>query len=123
MACYACKTKPPSKSEFKHWQSIGYTGTYQQYSAAKNYTGEAQMFICGDLGEHCADCAGVAEFLCDYPVGDGKTCDRKICHSHAKEVSPEIHYCEQHYNEWVNFKNSGGIAEHLKNIIAFKDEK
>lgn len=123
MPCYVCKTKPPSKAEFKHWQSIGYTGTYQQYVAVKDYTGVSNVFICGDFGEHCSDCAGIAEFLCDYPVGDGKTCDRKICHGHAKEVAPEIHYCESHYQAWVKFKNSGGIAEHLKNIIAFKDEK
>ena len=123
MPCYVCKPRPPSKVEFKIWQDIGFTGTYQQYETAKKVSGSSPMLICGDLGDHCADCDDVSELLCDYPVGDGKTCDRSMCHSHAKEVAPEIHYCESHYQEWVNFKNSGGIAEHLKNIIAFKDEK
>ena len=123
MPCYVCKTKPPSKAEFKHWQSIGYTGTYQQYATAKNKVSDEPIFICGDLGEHCADCLDVAEFLCDYPVGDGKTCDRKMCHCHSNEIAPEIHYCTSHYNEWTDFKDAGGVAANLKNIIAFKGEK
>lgn len=77
--------------------------------------------ICGELGEHCSDCGDLGSNLCDYPVGEGKTCDRLMCDYHAKDVAPNIQYCEHHYHEWRKFKESGGIADHLKNVIAFKD--
>lgn len=79
--------------------------------------------ICGDLGPHCSDCGAGANYLCDFPVGDGKTCDRHICGYHAHEVAPEVHYCDGHHAEWRVFVESGGVAEHLANVIAFKAEK
>lgn len=78
------------------------------------------MFICGDLGPHCADCAGFGDFLCDYPVGDGKTCDRPICGEHATEIAPEVHYCAGHMKLWEEFKESGGVARQLENVVPFK---
>lgn len=36
-------------------------------------------FVCGPGITPCANCGQVADFLCDYPVGDGKTCDLPIC--------------------------------------------
>lgn len=44
------------------------------------------MFLCGEFGPHCGACASVGDFLCDFPVGDGKTCDMPLCESHATEV-------------------------------------
>jgi hypothetical protein len=80
-------------------------------------------FLCGDFGPHCADCARCSEALCDFPVGDGKTCDRNMCKKHATEVAPDVHYCAGHYTEWQAFRDSGGVAEHLRNVVAFKHEK
>lgn len=122
MACYIEKIREPSHSEYAIWQSIGFTGSYEQYVGQKTEVG-ATMFICGDLGDHCSDCNGFGDFLCDYPVGLGKTCDRAMCTDHAHEVAPEIHYCEGHYKMWLEFKNSGGVDESLRNVIAFKAEK
>lgn len=34
--------------------------------------------------------------LCDYPVGDGKTCDKPLCNGHARQVGPDLHYCHDH---------------------------
>lgn len=78
------------------------------------------MFLCGDFGPHCADCGAVGDNLCDYPVGDGKTCDRNICDRHAHEIAPNMHYCDQHYAEWRTFRDSGGVAAELENVVPFR---
>ena len=59
----------------------------------------------------------------DFPVSEGKTCDRLMCDDHAHEIGPELHYCEAHYQMWIAFKESGGVDASLKNVIAFKPEK
>lgn len=86
------------------------------------YEDEGNMFICGELGPHCTsdNCNWFADSLCDYPVGKGKTCDRKLCDDHAYEVAPDIHYCASHYNEWAKFRTSGGVKNELKNVVPFK---
>lgn len=76
---------------------------YRMYDDKRNPVGH----ICGDLGPHCADCGDTGDNLCDYPVGDGKTCDRSICEYHSHEVAPNMHYCDQHYAEW---KASSALA-------------
>ena len=49
------------------------------------------MFLCGDFGPHCGACASVGDFLCDFPVGDGKTCDMPLCERHASELRGAEH--------------------------------
>lgn len=68
-----------------------------------------RMFICGKLGLHCAaeKCADVSGFLCDYPVGEGKTCDLPLCDSHAYEVAPNVHCCPGHLILWKEFRDAG----------------
>jgi hypothetical protein len=78
------------------------------------------MFLCGDLGPHCADCEDVAINLCDYPVGDGKTCDRPICDLHSHEIAPNLHYCDAHNSEWERFRARGGVDRELVNVVPFK---
>jgi len=86
--------------------------------------GGGKAFLCGDLGPHCADhnCADVGTLLCDYPVGDGKTCDMYLCDGHAFEVAPNIHYCPGHALMWREFKASGGVQRELENVVPFKDK-
>lgn len=123
MPCYVQKIKPPTKSEYAHWKEMGYLGTWDDYCEAKKETVGQTMFLCGELGDHCADCSAVADNLCDFPVGSGKTCDRPICDDHAHEIGPDLHYCQAHYGMWQDFKNSGGVDASLRNVIAFKSEK
>lgn len=59
----------------------------------------AFAFICGKLGPHCRSCAAVSTLLCDFPVGNDKTCDAPMCVWHGTEVAPDIHYCGGHYAE------------------------
>lgn len=83
------------------------------------------MFIRGRLGPHCRAefCSWVSDYLCDYPVGKDKTCDRTLCSDHAYRVAPDIHYCAAHYNEWVKFKADGGVKNELENVVPFKSPK
>lgn len=79
-----------------------------------------RMFICGDLGPQCAECADGAEYLCDYPVGDGKTCDRDLCEVHANEVAPGLHYCAPHMGMWNAYREGGRVERELVNVVPFK---
>lgn len=64
-------------------------------SLIKNERGIAH--IRGDGVEQCDRCAYVAEYLCDFPLGE-KTCDLKLCEKHAviQNESADIHFCPQH---------------------------
>lgn len=42
-------------------------------------------------------CAGISAYLCDWPTGDGKTCDAPLCEAHAHQVGKNKHYCQGHY--------------------------
>ncbi len=79
-------------------------------------------FINGSLGPHCADCTRVATLLCDYPVGEGKTCDRHMCEAHATEIKPQIHYCKGHNERWLEFKASGEI-DALRLVVSRRAEE
>lgn len=79
--------------------------------------------ICGELGEHCSECGDLGSNLCDYPVGQGKTCDRLLCDYHARLVAPDLHYCGPHAVEWQAFRDAGGVRQVLENVIPFKDPK
>lgn len=49
-----------------------------------------------NLGPHCSRCRRVGEFLCDFPVGGGRTCDRPVCKAHRHPVAPGVDYCTVH---------------------------
>ncbi len=46
--------------------------------------------------KRCAYCQEWSTILCDFPIGNGKTCDRPTCRTHAKNVGPNRDYCEEH---------------------------
>ena len=80
-----------------------------------------RFHLCGKLGPHCSDhrCMDVGIYMCDYPVGDGKTCDMPLCQSHAFEVAPNVHYCPGHALMWRRFVAAGGVERGLKNVVPF----
>jgi hypothetical protein len=84
---------------------------------------DLKMFICGEgvKPNPYRECGYESDFLCDYPVGNGKTCDAQLCWKHAQEVAPGIHYCSAHFDEWKKFKDEGGVIAVLKNVIPFSD--
>jgi len=45
-------------------------------------------FICGRFSpKELCSCGVWAEYLCDYPLGNGKTCDAPLCADHAMLVN------------------------------------
>ena len=81
---------------------------------------EGSLFLCGDIGSHCAECGWVGDYLCDYPVGEEKTCDRPLCGAHAHEIAPGLHYCAAHLTLWEAFRDSGGVQRELEKVVPFR---
>jgi hypothetical protein len=63
--------------------------------------GQSGMIVCGPKLKpppkcwvsHCPK-PSIAE--CDWPVADGKTCDRPVCGDHADQFGPNQHWCPAH---------------------------
>jgi len=64
---------------------------------------EGSGFFCGENikgGETCR-CNHLADLLCDWPIGDGKTCDLPLCRCCAKEIGADLHVCAIHWPMWL----------------------
>lgn len=51
-----------------------------------------------------AGCSRHGELLCDWKIGDGKTCDKPICPGHALHVGDDKDLCLDHreaYRQWL----------------------
>lgn len=79
--------------------------------------------IRGDLGPWCTCCRAVSEYLCDYPVGAGKTCSLPLCPDHASAVGDDTHYCPSHMEEWVAAKEAEGVKVHLDNVVPLPNRR
>jgi hypothetical protein len=58
-----------------------------------------KVFMCGEGIMPCAFCGHVADYYCDYPIGDGRTCDLPLCREHKKnrpDIGLDIDYCPHH---------------------------
>jgi hypothetical protein len=58
-------------------------------------------FVCGrgrGRARPCfvAHCGKDSEVLCDWALGNGKTCDRPCCRGHAKRIAENVDYCLEH---------------------------
>ena len=120
MPCYVEYARPASRSDYEQWKKLGFLGSWDRYCEMKASSGGVKYFIRGDLGPHCAHCAGVGDYLCDYPVGENKTCDAPLCETHAKEIGENLHYCPAHAREWQKFVDDGGAKQALSNVIPLK---
>jgi hypothetical protein len=47
-------------------------------------------------GPSCSYCSRPGTLLCDFPVQDGKTCDKRLCGQCAKETGKDEHQCRIH---------------------------
>ena len=78
-------------------------------------SGKAYGWMCGEKleMETCPTCGvGLVEFLCDFPVGEKATCDRKLCLKCAYNIKSDadIHLCPEHI---IYFKeNSDSLYLH-----------
>lgn len=81
--------------------------------------GKAVGHLCGRLGQPC-QCGCVSTKLCDFPVGKGKTCDKRLCEHCSHEIGPDLDYCTAHHKQWREFRESGGLVRELENVEPFK---
>ena len=44
----------------------------------------------------CYYCAEPHSKLCDFPLGPGRACDRKLCEDHAEIQDDGLDYCRAH---------------------------
>jgi hypothetical protein len=80
--------------------------------------GGGMAIVCGRgrRGARCGWCTQRAGLLCDWKVGKGKTCDAKICNTHAQEVAPEKHLCPEHqtaYKAWLARRSAPPATQEL----------
>ena len=47
-------------------------------------------------GQAMQICGGISGFQCDWPVGDGRTCDANLCEAHAWQLGRNRHLCPTH---------------------------
>lgn len=84
-------------------------------------------FICGEdleVSEEdlCSACGAIGEYACDFPIGDGRTCDAVLCSKHAYQVGPNTHFCEFHFREYERWRKDKGYDEALEAIIPFRKD-
>lgn len=71
-----------------------------------------RAIVCGGRKRHrqrCSSCGLKCDYLCDWKVGGGKTCDVPICGIHALEVAANKHLCPDHqraYREWLDARGA-----------------
>ena len=53
------------------------------------------VHVCGSGVQPCSNCGEVADYLCDYPVGEGKTCDLNLCRKCRTHVG-KFDFCNIH---------------------------
>ncbi len=116
MGSYVVTAKGPSRRSYDLWREMGYRGSYEQYAKSAWNSEGTRIFIQGNLGEHCAECAAPSDILCDYPVGDGKTCDRSLCRDHAHSIGRDLDYCDHHHVEWTAFASTNAVMDQLTAI-------
>jgi hypothetical protein len=81
------------------------------------YGNKTRVFIYGRLGAHCSKCSAVGTLLCDFPVGDEKTCDASLCVRHGTEIAADIHYCPGHLEQWKEWRKTSGVDDALQNVV------
>lgn len=69
----------------------------------------------------CKHCGHCADNLCDFPVGEGKTCDAALCSEHSHAVGVELHYCPAHMQVWEAYRTTGNIEPTLDNAIESRE--
>jgi hypothetical protein len=74
-------------------------------------------WLCGDLGPHCHEpgCGAPGDNLCDWPMGEGKTCDLPLCDEHGREVGEDRYFCAVYHHIWqAQTAPPGGNSWHPK---------
>lgn len=63
--------------------------------------GQTVAIICSRgrrAAKPCHYCGKPSTSLCDYPIRDGKTCDKPMCNYCKTNVGPDLDVCREHNN-------------------------
>jgi hypothetical protein len=73
---------------------------------------EHWMTMCGEgkAAPQC-ECGALADYLCDYPIGKGKTCDLPMCREHRNQIGTDRDLCLIHLAEFRGKAGVGRINE------------
>lgn len=74
---------------------------------AEPVVGATRSFLCGDFVAPACECGHVAGFLCDYPVGGGKTCDLALCGCCRESIGEDRDLCRIHA---AQFRGTGRVV-------------
>src|SRR5262245_37730101 len=98
-----CEYIPPRKT--RQWLSETYREMGDEVYAAKiRKSGRDYLlpessgtFICGSFkpSPRCR-CGQIAEYLCDEPMGKGKTCDLPLCEACKVSIGEDLDLCPVH---------------------------
>lgn len=47
----------------------------------------------------CYICGANCTTLCDYPIGNGNTCDKPTCKKHKVNIGYDVDVCKEHANK------------------------
>ena len=62
--------------------------------------------VCGPFLKRrpCVSCGGESARLCDWKIGDGRTCDAAVCDEHTYSPEPDKDLCPGHHGIWLQHK-------------------
>lgn len=59
-----------------------------------------QAIVCGGRRVHTCACGRPSTKLCDWKIGRGRTCDKRLCDECAYSPAPEKDLCPTHAEAW-----------------------
>jgi len=98
--------REPSTEDFNHFEVLlGVLPTFFYLPTIK-LEEPRLIFVCGEGIRGCHFCGKVADYLCDCPLGNGKTCDLPICDEHRQPIGA-FDFCPLHPQGYLVKGNEG----------------
>ena len=72
------------------------------------------MIACGPKIVACKFCGEAADYRCDAPIGDGRTCDLPLCTEHKQhrpDIGSDTDYCPHHIDGRSRMKTTYQLEE------------
>ena len=86
----------PRGMSAKQWVEVKARKQRKRDIENESFIDATPMIVCGDIEFPACACGHVADFLCDYPVGRGATCDLALCGCCREAIGEERDLCRIH---------------------------
>lgn len=63
-------------------------------------------------------CSRYSEILCDFPLANGRTCDRRQCRRCASAIAHEVDWCRAHARWWEAVSAMLGVGAFTVESVA-----